>query len=240
MNTELPRIKELQVLKDEFNVKLEEALKEYKSRQSTEENQMAQSTPLSPILKNKKKIRILPDLFQPIPPWKPNCLTSKLFEKDLKILRPKHFMTDWENDRSNLLPRSYEKEENMLAGKNFVCRSLFGDYFNKAPHSKNNDLSKLSPLGKEIIGSFIENHEKREIMLLKREKEAINQLRKRNLASELNHWKRWPSTSNEFSNYPADMVVSYKKERKYVVLNKHPYRIPKRDGDYFDKEVKLL
>ena len=72
-----------------------------------------------------------------------------------------------------LVKRSYEKQENMLDGKNFISRNLYGDYIDKNPYGYGYDLEKslkgLSNDGKRTIKVFIEQNKEREKILRKNE-----------------------------------------------------------------------
>ena len=74
-----------------------------------------------------------------------------------------------------LVLRSYEKPINMLNGKDFVCRNLFGERLDKNAFRNGYDIEyaqkKLSPVGKDIIKKFIEqNKMKAELMEIRKEK----------------------------------------------------------------------
>ena len=68
-----------------------------------------------------------------------------------------------------LIKRSYEKQSEMLDGKNFVCRKLYGENIDKNPYCYGYDKEKasrgLSQEGKKLIGLFINENIKREKML---------------------------------------------------------------------------
>ena len=74
-----------------------------------------------------------------------------------------------------LVLRSYEKPENMLSGKDFVCRNLFGERLDKNVYRNGYDVDyaqkDLSPVGKNIIKKFIEqNQMKSNLMDIRKEK----------------------------------------------------------------------
>ncbi len=74
-----------------------------------------------------------------------------------------------------LVLRSYEKPENMLSGKDFVCRNLFGERLDKNVYRNGYDVDyaqkNLSPVGKNIIKKFIEqNQMKSNLMDIRKEK----------------------------------------------------------------------
>ena len=72
-----------------------------------------------------------------------------------------------------LVKRSYERQCNMLDGKNFVCRNLFGEYIDKNPYGQGYDTEKafkgLSVDGKRMIKKFIDQNIKRENILKKKQ-----------------------------------------------------------------------
>ena len=67
----------------------------------------------------------------------------------------------------------YEKQENSLDGKNFVCRKLYGEYLDKNPFRYGYDINKatenLANNGKLLIKTFIEQNKKKEEILEKEE-----------------------------------------------------------------------
>ena len=74
-----------------------------------------------------------------------------------------------------LVLRSYEKPANMLNGKDFVCRNLFGERFDKNVYRNGYDIEyaqkDLCPVGKSIIKKFIEqNQMKSNLMDIRKEK----------------------------------------------------------------------
>ena len=72
-----------------------------------------------------------------------------------------------------LIKRSYEKQENSLDGKNFVCRKLYGEYLDKNPFRYGYDINKatenLESNRKLLIKTFIEQNKKKEEILEKEE-----------------------------------------------------------------------
>jgi hypothetical protein len=74
-----------------------------------------------------------------------------------------------------LVLRSYEKPENMLSGKDFVCRNLFGERLDKNVFRDGYDIEyaqkNLCPVGKNIIKKFIEQNKlKSNLMDIRKEK----------------------------------------------------------------------
>ena len=72
-----------------------------------------------------------------------------------------------------LIKLFYEKQENSLDGKNFVCRKLYGEYLDKNPFRYGYDINKatenLASNGKLLIKTFIEQNKKKEEILEKEE-----------------------------------------------------------------------
>ena len=151
------RTEEIKVFVDDFNRRLEDAYKQF------EENKINKSQALKneqENLKNnefllvddnskkKKNLIINPKVFEPLVPWKPNGLSGKYFG-NFKPLSHSYQMSPWEQSRMPLLQRSYEKEQNMLTGKAFICKNLYGSEFDKNPY-KRLDKNFLADLNNEI------------------------------------------------------------------------------------------
>ena len=173
-----------------------------------------------------------------------------------------------------LVLRSYEKPANMLSGKDFVCRNLFGERFDKNVYRNWYDVKyaqkNLSPAGKNIIKKFIEQNKL---------KSDLMDIRKENLYKEL-HSKKPKRLSLDYRNVDSFKIdifhpnkiggVYYKKiqrpvfksrihsngefgpllvdryhifdepiKRKYNI-NQPPFRRPKEEGDYFDRDIHIL
>lgn len=139
--------------------------------------------------------------------------------------------------RINLVKRSFEKQENMLEGKNFVYREQYGkefdDYLKKIPLTES-----LSSAGAKIIGSFIKDNENIEQKMRDKEKE-IYKYRHSKPPMDINPWKCSNHIITEFSISPGDKVVSFKKEPRKKFLITEPYRIPRKDPDYFEEFKRL-
>ena len=71
--------------------------------------------------------------------------------------------------------RSYEKAENTLDKRGFICRNLYSSEFDN-PYKINNNLSTLSSVGNKIISRFIKENEKREEKYRQKEKEYYEYL----------------------------------------------------------------
>ena len=142
-----------------------------------------------------------------------------------------------------LLVRSYEKQENMLNGKNFICKDLYNSEFEKNPYRKTTESeilnSPLSSLGKKIISTFIRDNEKREEKILK-QKELLYEMEHSKKEPNKFVWKPANHINDQFSRYPIDNVLSYKKDKKEVKLIAHPWKYNRMDGTYFDKDIHLI
>lgn len=145
-----------------------------------------------------------------------------------------------------LIKRSYEKQSNMLEGKNFVCRNLYGEYIDKNPYGHGYDLEKaskgLSADGKRMITNFINQNIRRENILRKKEKllyeEIIDHKTPKN---DRSFWKSGLHVMEHFGPPLIDKCYKFKAPPilKYD-LNQPPFRRPKIDGDYFDKDIHRL
>jgi len=142
-----------------------------------------------------------------------------------------------------LSKRSYERQENMLGGKNFVYSNLFGDYIDKNPfgqaYDKERALKGLSPQGKKIIGTFIEQNKEKEEMLIKKEKELVHEKHDYVLAKNTKPF--WKNGANVMEYFGPLIIDKFHKFRPPPVreydLNQPPFRRPKAQGDYIDKKI---
>ena len=145
-----------------------------------------------------------------------------------------------------LIKRSYEKQSNMLDGKNFVCRNLYGEYIDKNPYGQGYDMEKaskgLSADGKRMITNFINQNINREKDLRKKEKllyeEIIDHKTPKN---ERPFWKSGLHVMEHFGPPLIDKCYKFKAPPilKYD-LYQPPFRRPKNEGDYFDKDIHRL
>ena len=145
-----------------------------------------------------------------------------------------------------LVKRSYEKQEDMLDGKNFVSRNLYSDYIDKNPYGHGYDLEKaskgLSNDGKRIIKSFINKNQEREKILRKNEQLLYDEIHSHKSPKESRHF--WRSGMHVMEHFGPPLIDKCYKFRappiiKYEV-NQPPFRRPKDDGDYFDKDIHPL
>ena len=145
-----------------------------------------------------------------------------------------------------LLKRSYEKQCNMLNGKNFICKNLHGEYIDKNPYGQGYDIEKaskgLSYDGKRIITTFIKQNKRREGVLKNKEKlvyeEVIDHKTPKNVKP---FWKSGLHVMEHFGPPLIDKCYKFKSPPiiKYEV-NQPPFRRPKAEGDYLDKDIRPL
>ena len=143
-----------------------------------------------------------------------------------------------------LLKRSYEKQCNMLNGKIFICKSTSGEYFDKNPFGQGYDTVKaskgLSYDGKRMINNFIKQNQKREEILRIKEnlvyKEVIDPKTPKNVKPL---WKSGLHAMEHFGPPLIDKCYKFKVPPiiKYI---QPPFRRPKAEGDYFDKDIHPL
>ena len=145
-----------------------------------------------------------------------------------------------------LVKRSYERQCNMLNGKNFICRNLFGEYIDKNPYRQGYDIERasrgLSVDGKRMIKKFIDQNIKRENILKKKQQLLYEEVIDHKTPKNRNHfWKSGLHVMEHFGPPLIDKCHKYKAEPipKYD-LNQPPFRRPKIEGDYFDKDIHLL
>ena len=126
----------------------------------------------------------------------------------------------------------------MLSGKDFVCRNLFPQDINN-PLKDNRSFHDLSPLGRKIMEKFVKDNDKKEKTLRLKDIEYNEYLHSKKKASE-NVWK-CPKAHGEFFSVPnGDVVTSYKKDKRPKRLIDIPFRIPRANGTFFDKDIKPL
>ena len=157
----------------------------------------------------------------------------------------------------------------MLSGKDFVSRNLFGERFDKNVYRNGFDLKHakkgLTPSGKDLVEKFILQNKFKSDLMKQREEELYkafhSKIPKRasldykhinsfslnkNLDEELKIkkralWKYGYKNKNEFGPLIVDdeHLFDKPKAKKYV-LNQPPFRRPKEDGDFFDKDIHIL
>ena len=165
------RTEEIKVFADDFNRRLEEAYKQFELNKLNKSETLRKEKENSlnnnflsedEDFKNKKKIKIDPKVFEPLVPWKPNGLSGKYFGV-FKPLSHSYQMSPWEQSRMPLLQRSYEKEQNMLTGKAFICKNLYGSEFDKNPYKRIDknfleDLNLNSSLNRDLNSDLNDNN----------------------------------------------------------------------------------
>ena len=157
----------------------------------------------------------------------------------------------------------------MLSGKDFVSRNLFGERFDKNIYRNGFDLlhSKkgLTPSGKDLIEKFILQNKYKSELMKRREEElfkAFHSKIPKRASIDYRHidsfninknrgeefkirkraiWKWGYKCKNEFGPFLVDKeyILDKPKEKKYS-LHQPPFRRPKEDGDYFDKDIHIL
>ena len=144
-----------------------------------------------------------------------------------------------------LVKRSYERQEKSLDGKNFVCRKLYGEYFDKNPFRYGYDINQgvynnFSKEGKWLINTFIEQNKKKEEQLKKEEKEKYDLLHGKN-PPRPPLWRSGLTTIEYFGGPLIDYRHEFiqPKTPKYLI-NQSPFRRPKEKGDYFNRDIMLL
>ena len=145
-----------------------------------------------------------------------------------------------------LIKRSYERQSNMLNGKNFICKNLFGEYIDKNPYGNGynivNASKGLSCQGKRIIKTFIKQNKEREAILKKKQnlvyEEVIDYKTPKNKKPL---WKNGLHAMEHFGPPLIDKCYKFKAPPilKYEI-NQPPFRRPKDEGDYFDKDIHPL
>ena len=144
----------------------------------------------------------------------------------------------------SLIKRSYEKQENSLDGKNFVCRKLYGEYLDKNPFRYGYDIKystiNLTNQGKMLIKTFIDQNKKKEEQLKKEEKERWDLLHGKN-PPRPPLWKSGLHTIEYFGGPLIDFKYEFiqPKSTRHLI-NQPPFRRPKEKGDYLNKDIMLL
>jgi hypothetical protein len=93
---------------------------------------------------------------------------------------------------------------------------------------------KLGTLGRNIIEKFITENKTMEKLLTQKEEDLYN-FKRTKPELTLNSWKFNNHYSKELGKFKIDDVYFFKKEPKPNYLIKTPFKIPKKDGDYFEK-----
>ena len=145
-----------------------------------------------------------------------------------------------------LVKRSYEKQCNTLDGKNFVSRKLYGDYIDKNPYGEGYNIEKaskgLSTDGKRIIKTFINQNQEREKQLRKNEQLLYDEMHSHKRPQNMRPF--WRSGLHVMEHFGPPLIDKCYKFRSPPIIkydvNQPPFRRPKEDGDYFDKDIRPL
>ena len=139
------------------------------------------------------------------------------------------------------MKKTYEKQKYSLDGKNFVCRKLYGGYFDKNPYCYGYDINKgtknLTREGKIILTTFIKQNRRKE---LKKEEEEKNRTQRISTDKK----PIWAKTGNRIE-YFGGPLIDYKyefikpKPLKHLI-NQPPFRRPKEKGDYLNKDMNVF
>lgn len=131
----------------------------------------------------------------------------------------------------------------MLNGKNFICRDLSSKDFTEHEKDSKSNLA-LSSLGEKIINHFKKDNQQREEYFKMKEKELWDiKHSKQSVELKKDNSRRWIYTNKstgEFNPLSIDSAICIKKPPRPKYVIKVPYLIPKKDGDYFEKKLKLL
>ena len=106
-----------------------------------------------------------------------------------------------------------------------------GDYISE--HLKENKkMLTLTSTGDDLINKFKKDNKKL-TKKLKSNEGLLWEYRHSKPDVKFNKWKPFNHVQEYFSTYPIDIVYSFKKEIKKEPLVKEPFKVPKKDGDYF-------
>lgn len=137
-----------------------------------------------------------------------------------------------------MVKRSYAKPDSFLYKRDIYPTYAPGTEFSQ--HEKTNKhLMTLGSLGRNIIDKFTNQNSDLERRMRETEK-SIWEYRHSKPPLDLNKWKWSNHLINEFSVSPGDKIHSFRVEKKKPFLIQEPYRIPKKEGDYFEPRVKLV
>ena len=206
---------------------------------------------LKPI-KNRNQNKL--NVYNTLTPWVPPNYIGNYFE-NFKLLQDHYCMSNWEKVikyyiifiliqyRIHLCERSYQKEKLLPLKRDFTCRRLWNYELNKFPNTKsslNEATQNLAPSGKKLIKVFINENDKRE-QKIKNDEEKLYIYKHSKPPIQLNSWKFSNHVIEEFSRPKADDIHGFREEikRKYQITLE-PFRRPKEQGDYFDKNIGIL
>ncbi len=132
-----------------------------------------------------------------------------------------------------MVKRSFTKEKELPMKRDFGYAKSTGKEFGAA------NMNTMGNLGRSIIEKFVSDNKIRETKLLSKEEE-IEKFRVSKPTPQFNPWKFSNHIIEEFSKFPADKIHSYKKYPKEKFLITEPFRIPKKEGDYFESKLKII
>ena len=263
------RIKELQDFTLEFQEQLREAKELYEQKQNksktleppkyTKEENTKIKLNFDKNLEDKKKFNRKKKIekIKTNQHWVPNCLFGKSLDKFQKLTY-KHFPTSWElvnkninlnylQARVSLIQRSYEKENNFLDKKGFICRNLYGENFDKNPYDQEyTNLSKaekgLSEDGKRMIRKFIVQNKKMEERLKNEEQILKKKFLENSRSKEKRSKSLWKSGLHVMENFGPFLIDKVHKfsVKPIITYERPPFKRPKEDGNYFYKDLHLI
>jgi hypothetical protein len=144
------------------------------------------------------------------------------------------------NDNNN---NNNENDKEITLKKNVLNINLnsSNNRYNNVYNPSNVNSLNLSSLGKQIISTFVKDNLKREEDIKKKEEELYKIHHSKHPPKEYKDWKYSNHIMEEFSKFKVDDVLSYKVEKKpKKFISDEPWRIPKKDGTFFDKDIHLL
>ena len=145
-----------------------------------------------------------------------------------------------------LSKRSFEKEKDLPSKKNFVCRKLYQDEFDKRIYGKPREINEsycpLTSLGNSIIGSFIEENKKLENLKFKKEKLHYQLLhsKKKEEKKIIPNWRYSHKPGTNFEKFKADDIYGYNIPKVNNKWLEGPWLAPKQVGTYFDHDIHPL
>jgi len=220
------RILEIENEVELFNRNLQASEKRF------EELKLINSKNKSPEKKHHEKKKSFTDnIFKDPPSWKPNNGHGEYFD-EFKKLNSEHDMNAWEINRVNILPRSFIKA-NELKKKDFAYTNHHGGEFGEAK------INSLSELGRSIVSRFIKENESKESTIKLKDEEYFKYKHSKPLVN-YNSWKFSNHVIEEFSKCPGDDIYAFKPWPKSKNLISQPFKRPKRDGEFFEKGIKLI
>jgi hypothetical protein len=172
-------------------------------------------------------------------------LLKRSFTKEQELACKKDFAytSNFGKEFDEILKRSMSSKLDGKRSANSSSNAPIGNGTNSNFNSQNNindhNLKGLSKLGKKIISSFVKDNEFRE-KLIKEKEEEMYKYKHSKPPVQLNSWKCSSHIIEEFSRPPGDKIHSFKKEKKKKFLNNNAFKVPKKEGEYFEKEVKLI